>query len=237
MQQQGTGPVKSQALPIIWEEDYNFAEWEKILVWRELLQGHDIPNGEAALKALMPREVARALDDIAAVEVNLTSRSREAISALYAAERSCMPLTPASSEAWQAIEEYFTVDYGFSFDHSWKKMREVLDAWREESPVEFKAWKEAVEEACTLLKTWRAAYTEIENLFLDLRISPDVKVGSGWEADMNLKLLKVFNSLLDRAKAKAFNKAGVAELLFRTAEESFRFFPTMTLIHEIYSED
>ncbi|CAM6029168.1 unnamed protein product [Sphagnum balticum] len=61
MQQQGTGPVKSQALPIIWEEPYDFRELENIVVWRELLQGHDIPNGAAALNAL----VSRALEDIA----------------------------------------------------------------------------------------------------------------------------------------------------------------------------
>jgi hypothetical protein len=240
MQQQGTGPVKSQALPIIWEENYNFAEWEKILVWRELLQGHDIPNGEAALKALMPREVARALEDIAAVEVNATSRSREAIAAWYAAMESWVPRTPAASKAWQAIQKYFTVDNGFV---TWYRLREHLDAWRQESPVEFQAWKEAVEEACrqnTVLRTWRAAYSEIDNLekrVLDRRMTPAVKVGSGWEADMNFKLLKDFNSLLYTAESKALNKAQRVEDLFRKAELYLPFFPTRKLIHEIYSED
>ncbi len=99
MQQQGTGPVKSQALPIIWEKDYGFAKWEKILVWRELLQGHDIPNGEAALKALMPREVARALEDIGTVKVNVASKSREVIAAWFAGMESWVPQTPAASES------------------------------------------------------------------------------------------------------------------------------------------
>jgi hypothetical protein len=243
MQQQGTGPVKSQALPIIWEEDYEFAEWEKISVWRELLQGHDIPNGEAALKALMPREVARPLEDIAAAEVNVESRSREAIAAWYAAMESWVPLTPAASEAWGLIQENFTSDYGFSY--YLEKIQDALDAWREESPVEFQAWKEAVEEACrqnTVLRAWGAAYSEIDNLenrVLDLRISPAVKVGSGWEADMNFKLLERFNSLLKTAKSRAFEKGKRAHYKFRGAEKLFRFsfFPTRTFIHEIYSED
>jgi serine/threonine protein kinase len=149
MQQQGTGPVKSHALPTIWEEPifswerYDFTELKKTSVWRELLQGFDIPNGEPALKALMPREVARVLEDIAAVEVNETSRYWEAIAVWYAAMETWLPRTP------EAIPKCFTVvDYGISFDHLWDKIRDVLDAWREESPVEFQAWKEAVEEAC-----------------------------------------------------------------------------------------
>ncbi|CAK9260538.1 unnamed protein product [Sphagnum jensenii] len=149
MQQQGTGPVKSHALPTIWEEPifswerYDFTELKKTSVWRELLQGFDIPNGEPALKALMPREVARALEDIAAVEVNETSRYWEAIAVWFAAMETWLPRTP------EAIPKCFTVDdYGISFDHLWDKIRDVLDAWREESPVEFQAWKEAVKEAC-----------------------------------------------------------------------------------------
>ncbi len=100
-----------------------------------------------------------------------------------------------------------------------------------------------MEEACkqnTVLKTWRAAYSEIENFekrVLDLRISPAVKVGSGWEADMNFKLLTDYNSLFDKAKRKAFRKVKRVKELFRIAEKSLPVFPTRTLIHEIYSED
>jgi hypothetical protein len=237
MQQQGTGPVKSQALPIIWEEDYNFAEWEKTSVWRELLQGHDIPNDEAALKALMPREVARALEDIAAVEVDATSRSREARAAWCAAMESWVPLTPAAAKAWPEIQ-HFTVDY-FMYSPGWEHIREVLDAWREESPVEFHAWKEACRQN-TIMNTWRAAYSEIENLekrVLDVKISPSVNVGSGWKGDMDLRLLKDLNSLLDTAKSKAFEKAKRVQELFRGAEKHLPFFPSRKLIHEIYSED
>jgi hypothetical protein len=248
MQQQGTGPVKSQALPIIWEEDYNFAEWEKTSVWRELLQGHDIPNGEAALKALMPREVARALEDIAAVEVNATSRSREAIAAWYAAMESWVPLTPAASEAWQEIQGVFTLDNGSTIVFPWVSTLKLLDAWRKErlldawhkeSRVEFQVWKEAMKEAGrqnTVLKTLKAAFSEIDKV-LDLRISPPVKVGSGWEADMNFKLLNDFHSLLKTAESKAFAKAATLQKLFRNAELYLPFFPSRKLIREIYSED
>jgi hypothetical protein len=151
MQQQGTGPVKSHALPTIWEEPifswerYDFTEWEKISVWRELLQGFDIPNGEPALKALMPREVARALEDIAAVEVNITSRYRKALAGWYAAMETWLPQTPEAAEPWEkVIPDCFTLDYDIWFDHLWDKIRDVLDAWHEESPVEFQAWKEAL---------------------------------------------------------------------------------------------
>jgi serine/threonine protein kinase len=232
MQQQGTGPVKSQDLPIIWEEDYDFAKWEKISVWREVLQGHDIPNGEAALKALMPREVARALEDIAAVEVNVASRSREAIAAWFAAMQSWLPQTPAASKAWQEIKENSTFDDTFSFQTSWEKTGKVLDAWRKESPVEFQAWKEAVEKARRqnrVFETWTAAYFKIENLrirLLNLRISPAVKLGSGWEADINFKLLKDFNSLLETAKSKAFATVERAQAMFRGADTSLPIFPS-----------
>ncbi|CAM6029167.1 unnamed protein product [Sphagnum balticum] len=159
---------------------------------------------------------------------------------------SWVPLTPAASEAWQAIQENSTIDYGFMLFLSWKKeIRKVLDAWREESPGEFQAWKEAVEEACrqnTVLKTWRAAYSEIENLEqrvldLDRSISPAVTVGSSWEAVMNFQLLTYFDSLLDKAKSEALTKAERVQKLFREAEQSLPFFPTRTLIHEIYPEE
>jgi len=243
MQQQGTGPVKSQALPIIWEEDYDFAKWQKTSVWWEFLQGHEIPNGEAGLMALMPREVARALEDIAAVEVNATSRSQEAIAAWYAAMESWVPLTPAASEAWQKFQEYFTLDKGSTFVPSWLGIPTLLRAWREESPGEFEAWKEAVKKACrhnTVLKTWTAAYSEMDNVekrVLDLRIRPPVKVGSGWEADMNFKLLNDFHSLLNTAESKACGKAKVLREVFREAELVLPFFPTRKLIREIYSEE
>ncbi|CAK9862934.1 unnamed protein product [Sphagnum jensenii] len=239
IQQQGTEPVKSQALPIIWEEDYNFAAWEKISVWREVLQGHDIPNGQAALKALMPREGVRALEDIAAVEVNVASTSREAIAAWFAAMESRLPQTPAASEVWQEIKKNSDFDNSdFSFRTSLERTEEVLDAWREESPVEFQAWQEAVDESRehnTVLETWTAAYSEIENLekrVRDLRISPAVKVGSGWEADMNFMLLKAFNSLFKIEKRYALTKAESAREMFRRAEE---FLPTemiLTLVKE-----
>jgi hypothetical protein len=231
MQQQGTRPVQSQALPIIWEKDFGFAKWEKISVWRELLQGHDIPNGEAALKALMPREVARALEDIATVEVNIASKSREVKAAWFAAMESWVPQTPAASEAWQEIKENFTIDDPKSFRSTC--YGKVFYDWNEESPVEFNAWLKAVEEAWrqnTFLKTWRAAYFEIENLkrrVLGLRISPAVKVGSGWEADMNFMLLKDFNSLLERAKSEALEKAKRVQELFTEHSKSPPFFPTV----------
>jgi hypothetical protein len=230
-QQQGTGPVKSQALPIIWEEDYNFAEWEKISVWREVFQGHDIPNGEAALKALMPREVARALEDMEAEEVNVTSRHREDIAASFAAMGSWVLLTRAASEAWEAIQEAFAVDDGFRSFRSVEKTREAFDAWREESPVDFQAWEEAMQEARrqnTVVKTWRAAYSEIESLekrVLDLRISQAVKVWNGWEAHRNFMLLKRLNSLLETAKSKAFETTKGA-----------RFMPRGTLILSIFPQ-
>ncbi|CAK9201514.1 unnamed protein product [Sphagnum troendelagicum] len=198
MQQQGTGPVKSHALPTIWEEpifsweSYNFTKLKKISVWRELLQGFDIPNGEPALKALMPREVARALEDIAAVEVNITSRYREAIAGWYAAMETWLPRTP------QAIPKCFTVvDYGISFDHLWDKIRDVSDAWREESPVEFQAWKEAVEEACRQ----NAVYHKTD-MHINWIKYPRVKVISALEAEMNAQLREFFNFLLGRAKFK-----------------------------------
>jgi hypothetical protein len=222
MQQQGTGPVKSQGLPITC-----FAEWTKTVVWREVLQGHDIPNGEAALKALMPREVARALEDIAAVDAS--PRFREARAAWCAAMESWVPLTPAASEAWQGIQQPFTVYYHVVIP-SWKqirKVREVLGAWGEESPVEFEAWKEACRQN-TVTKTWRAAYSEIVNLqkrVREIKISPAVKVESGWKADMDLKLLKDFNSLLDRKKSHVFARAENVRELFREAEMSLSFFP------------
>jgi hypothetical protein len=230
-QQQGTGPVKSQALPIIWEEDYDFAKWETTSVWRELLQGHAIPNGEAALKALMPREVARALEDMAAVEVNVASTSREAIAAWFAAMETRLPQTPVASEFWQEIKKNSDFDNTFSFESSLWRTEGVLDAWREVSPVEFQACQEAVDEARkhnTVLETWTAAYSEIENLekrVRDLRISPAVKVGSGWEADMNFMLLKAFNSLLETAKQKALREAKRArEMCFELFIISPQFF-------------
>ncbi|CAK9201407.1 unnamed protein product [Sphagnum troendelagicum] len=242
-QQQGTGPVKSQALPIIWEEDYDFAKWETTSVWRELLQGHAIPNGEAALKALMPREVARALEDMAAVKVNVASTSREAIAAWFAAMESRLPQTPAASEVWHEIKKNSDFDDTFSFESSLWSTEEVLDAWREESPVEFQAWQEAVDEARehnTVLETWTAAYSEIENLetrVRDLRtrpalvrnfgIRPAVKVESDWEADMNLMLLEAFDSLLQTAKFEALRKAERAREMFRAAEKSL---PTETIL-------
>jgi len=187
MQQQGTGPVKSQALPIIWEEDFDFAKWEKISVWRELLlRGHEIPNGEAAFKALMPREVARALEDIAAVEVNITSRYREAIAAWYTAMETWMPLTREEPESWKvikrrkAVEEHFTVEYGISFDHLWDKIRDVLDAWREESPVEFQAWKVAVEEACMQ----NTVKSKIDKLKKRVSGPSPIIVTASWREDM-----------------------------------------------------
>jgi hypothetical protein len=79
------------------------------------------------------------------------------------------------------------------------------------------------------MKTWRAAYSDIVNLqkrVLDIRISPAVKVGSGWKADMDLKLLKDFNSLLDTAESNAFAKAENVRQLFRVAEFSLPFFPS-----------
>jgi serine/threonine protein kinase len=204
MQQQGTGPVKSHALPTIWEEPifiwekvYEFIEWKKISVWRELLQGFDIPNGEPALKALMPREVARALEDIAAVEVNITSRYREAIAAWYdAAMETWLPRSREAAEPWKAIQECFTVEYGISFEHLWDKIRDVLDAWREESPVEFQAWKEAVEEACRQ----NAVYHETDEGTKWIKY-PLVRL-SALEFKMNGQLRKFFNFLLRRAKFK-----------------------------------
>ncbi|CAM6078308.1 unnamed protein product [Sphagnum tenellum] len=174
----------------------------------------------------MPREVVRALEDIAAVEVNVASKSREAIAAWFAAMETRLPQTPAASEVWQKIKKNSNFDNTFSFQISLERTAEILEAWREESPVEFQAWNESVLEARkhnTVLETWRAAYSEIENLdkrVLDLRISPAVKVGSGWEADMNIKLLKAFNSLLETAKSKAVVKAEIARKMIREAEKS-----------------
>jgi len=201
MQQQGTGPVKSQALPIIWEGDFISPKWKNISVWREVLQGHDIPNGEAGSKALMPREVARALEDFAAVEVNITLTYREAIAAWYATMETWVPRTRVAAEPWKAIYDCFTVDYSISFYHSWYKVRDVLDAWREESPIEFQAWKEAVEEA------WRqyTVYHETDKRIkwnLERQKYPPVKVGSAWEVKMKSQLRKFFNFLLGRAKFK-----------------------------------
>ncbi|KAH9543226.1 hypothetical protein CY35_13G052800 [Sphagnum magellanicum] len=242
MQQQGTEPVKSQALPIIWEEDYYEEELKKISVWRELLQGHDIPNGEAAFKALMTREVARALEDIAAVEVNITSRYREAIAAWYAARETWVPLEDAErwkvieepweappigswyvsgeyaerwkviEEPWEAIGERFAVDYYISFDHLWDKIRDVLNAWRGKSPVEFRAWEEAVEEACRQ-NTVHSMINKLENLFFDRRINLRSSV---WEVRMNSQFLKFFDSLLRRAKLMVRERE-----LFRLSEEKF----------------
>jgi hypothetical protein len=244
MQQQGTGPVKSQALPIIWEEDYDFAEWEKTLIWRELLQGHDIPNDEAALKALLPREVARALDDIAAAK----SIFREARAAWSDAMESWMPrrterwvpLTPAALKAlraWQAIlldlRVWSRPGIDLTVSRPWKQIREVLGAWGEESPGEFEAWKEACRQD-TVMKTWRAAYSEIVNLrerVLKIEVSPAVKVGSGWKADMDLKLLKDLNPLLLGKQDDVFWRAVNIRQQFRDAEMSLPFFPTK-LIHE-----
>jgi hypothetical protein len=235
MQQQGTGPVKSQGLPITC-----FAEWTKTVVWREVLQGHDIPNGEAALKALMPREVARALEDIAAVDAS--PRFREARAAWCAAMESWVRLTPAASEAWQAIQQSFpddndTIDNGTVDYRVWNQIREGFGAWGEESPVEFEAWKEACLQN-TVTKTWRAAYSEIVNLqkrVLEIKINPAVKVESGWKGDMDLKLLKDFTSILDRKKSHVFSEAENVRELFREAEISLPFFRTK-LIHEIYSD-
>ncbi|CAK9201502.1 unnamed protein product [Sphagnum troendelagicum] len=137
-----------------------------------------------------------------------------------------LPQTPAASEVWQKILKNSNFDNTFSFQISLERTAEILEAWREESPVEFQAWNESVLEARkhnTVLETWRAAYSEIENLdkrVLDLRISPAVKVGSGWEADMNIKLLKAFNSLLETAKWKAVVKAEIARKMIREAEKS-----------------
>jgi serine/threonine protein kinase len=201
MQQQGTGPVKSQALPIIWEEAYDFEKWEMISVWRELLQGHDIPNGETALKALMPREVARAIEDIAAVEVNITWRYCEAMAAWYAAMETWVP-GGGPDMWWNEIQEGLTVDYGISFDHLWDKIRDVLDAWRGESPVEFRAWKEAVEEPCRR----NAVYSEIDKLLergFRVRINSPLIEGSAWYVGMGMMGLRDFLCfLLSRAKLK-----------------------------------
>jgi serine/threonine protein kinase len=243
MQQRGTGPVKSQALPIIWEEDYKFAEWEKILVWREVFQRHDIPNGKAALKALMPRGVARALEDIAAVEVDAESRFREAGAAWFAAMESWVRLTPAAPEDWEVIQQFFKnfssnptildrfddgrVEYPVRFIHSWTRIREALGAWGEERPVEFEAWKEACVQN-TVTKTWRASCSEILNLqerILEIKISPAGKVESGWKADMDLELLKDFNSLLDRKKSRVFVRVKNLRELFRKLKCPFHFSP------------
>ncbi len=66
----------------------------------------------------------------------------------------------------------------------------------------------------TFLKSFRAAYSEMENLknrVLDLTITPAVKLGSSWEADMNFKLLKDVNSLLEAAKSEASWRAARAQ--------------------------
>jgi serine/threonine protein kinase len=206
MQQQGTGPVKSQALPIIWEEDYDFAKWEKISIWRELLlRGHEIPNGEAAFKALMPREVARALEDIAAVEVNITSRYREAIQAWYTAMETWVPPARENPDlwdehSWEVMQKRFTVEYGISFDHLWDKIRDVLDAWREESPVEFQAWKEAVEEACRQ-NTVKSKIDKLEERVSGVEINAPIKQASNsWTEDRYLPGFLYFR--LRRARLK-----------------------------------
>ncbi|CAK9260536.1 unnamed protein product [Sphagnum jensenii] len=180
---------------------------------------------------------------MAAVKVNVASTSREAIAAWFAAMESRLPQTPAASEVWHEIKKNSDFDDTFSFESSLWSTEEVLDAWREESPVEFQAWQEAVDEARehnTVLETWTAAYSEIENLekrVRDLRtrpalvrnfgIRPAVKVESDWEADMNLMLLEAFDSLLQTAKFEALRKAERAREMFRAAEKSL---PTETIL-------
>jgi hypothetical protein len=78
------------------------------------------------------------------------------------------------------------------------------------------------------MKTWRAAYSEIVNLqkrVREIKISPAVKVESGWKADMELELLKEFNSLLDRKKSHVYVRAKNVRALFWEAEFSLPFFP------------
>jgi hypothetical protein len=205
-QQQGTGPVKSHALPticeepiFIWEKVYDITEWKKISVWRELLQGFDIPNGEPALKALMPREVARALEDIAAVEVNITSRYREAIAGWYAAMETWLPRTPEVAEPWEvATPSCFTLEYSFSFHHLWDKIQDVLDVWREKSPLEFQAWKEAVRKACMQNEVYQK--TDKNSIYGGGKY-PRVKVVSALEARINVELRNFFYLLLQLAKS------------------------------------
>ncbi|CAM6078285.1 unnamed protein product [Sphagnum tenellum] len=190
---------------------------------RELEHSH-IPNGEAGLKALMPREVARAVEDIAAVEVNITSRYRAAIAALCAAVETWVPRTRGAAEPWKAIHECFTfdydADYGISLDRLWDKIRDVLDAWPEESPVEFQSWKEAVEEACRQNTVYHETEKDIEWI-LEHQENQPVKVGSLWEAEMNSQLRILFNFFCGEPNS-SFKRLIVQEL-FREAEESFHF--------------
>ncbi|CAK9201504.1 unnamed protein product [Sphagnum troendelagicum] len=180
---------------------------------------------------------------MAAVEVNATSRSQEAIAAWYAAMESWVPLTPAASEAWQEIQVNFTLNNDSTFVSPWNIAEKLLRSWRVESLVDFQAWEEAGKEACrqnTVLKTLTAAFSEIDKVkerVLDLRISPPVKMGSGWEADMNFKLLNDFHSLLKTAESEAFAKGETLQKLFREAERVLPFFPSRYLISEICSDD
>jgi hypothetical protein len=229
MQQQGTGPVKSQVFTLIGKESYDFEKLENFSVWRELLQGHDIPNGKTALKALMPREVARALEDIAVVEVNITWRLCEAMAAWYAAMGTWVPGVEGPDMCRTEVQEGLTVDYGISFDHLWDKIRDVLDAWRGESPLEFRAWKEAVEEPCRQ----NAVYSEIERVFR-LRINSPLKE-SAWYVHMHKGLLDFLCFLLSRAKLK-FQELDSPRAV-KGSLRVLQIFSTRKSIREFYSEE
>jgi hypothetical protein len=99
---------------------------------------------------------------------------------------------PSSRRTLETIHEY-----GIPFEHLWDKIRDVLDAWREESPVEFQAWKEAAEEACRQ----NTVYHETDNPTKWIKYER-VKVISALEEKMNGQLRIFFNFLLRRAKFK-----------------------------------